>query len=58
MEKETRNQDSHGTPAMTRWVHKHRTLAKWLFKLLIAGVASLLYYLKRQEGDIEKEAKK
>ena len=57
-EKETKNQDIHGTRAMTRWVHRHRTLAKWLFKLLIAGVASLLYYLRRQEKDIEKEVEK
>lgn len=57
-EKETKQQDTHGTPEMTHWVHKHRRLAKWLFKLLIAGVASLLYYLRRQEKDIEKEVEK
>ena len=53
-----KNQDIHGTEATTHWVHKHRRLAMWALKLLTAGITSLLYYLRRQEKEIEHEQKK
>ncbi|OGM95939.1 MAG: hypothetical protein A3B86_01635 [Candidatus Yanofskybacteria bacterium RIFCSPHIGHO2_02_FULL_38_22b] len=57
MEIKEKYQDNHITPTITHWVHHHRRLAKWLFKFLIASVASLLYYLRNQEKVIEKEEK-
>ena len=50
--------DIHGTETTTRWVHKHRTLAKWLARGLVAGATAVSYYLKKQEEKIEKEEKK
>lgn len=51
-------EDIHITKGFTRWVHHHRTLAKWLMKALIAGVTAILYYLNRQEKQIENEEKR
>lgn len=51
-------EDIHITKGFTGWVHHHRKMAKWLFKLLIAAVTSTLFYLKRQEKVIEQEEKK
>ena len=56
-EKETKHEDTHGSPEMTRWVHKHRRAAKWLMKIAVAGAASFLYYLRKQEKQIEEEEK-
>ncbi|MDO8495889.1 MAG: hypothetical protein Q7S43_00340 [bacterium] len=59
MSEETKKQeDIHITKGFTGWVHHHRTLAKWLMKILVAGVASLLYYLRREQKHIEEENKK
>lgn len=58
MKEEAEKKDIHLTKGFTGWVHHHRRMAKWLFKLVIAGVASLLYYLRRQEKVIEQEEKK
>ena len=55
---EAKQEDIHLTKGFTGWVHHHRTLAKWLMKFLVAGIASLLYYLRREEKHIEEESKK
>jgi len=55
---EAKKEDIHGSPIVTRWVHKHRTTAKWVAKGLVAGAAALSYYLKKQEEKIEREEKK
>ena len=57
MKEEDKKRDMHGTEATTRWVHHHRRLATWILKILAAWMASLLYYLKSQEKEIEKEQK-
>jgi len=57
-EKETKHKDTHGIEATTRWIHKHRRAAKWLIKLAVAGAASFLYFLRKQEKQIEEEDKK
>ena len=57
-EKEHKKEDIHGTPETTRWVHKHRRVAKWLVRIMALGVASLSYYLRKQEKQIEEEEKK
>jgi len=51
-------EDIHLTKGFTGWVHHHRTLAKWLMKIIIAGVATLLYYLRREQRHIEEENKR
>lgn len=56
MVKEKEN-DKHGTPATTRWVHKHRALAKLVMRGLAFGATAALYYLKNQEKEIAKEEK-
>ena len=56
-EENKKQEDIHINKGFTGWVHHHRRLAKWLFKLLIAGVVSLLYYLRNQEKVIEQEEK-
>ena len=58
MEEETKKEDVHLNPATTHWVHKHRTAAKWLVRGLALAVGSLSYYLRKQEKEIEDEAKK
>jgi hypothetical protein len=58
MEENKNNPDIHGTKSTTRWVHKHRTLAKWLARGLVAGATAVSYYLKKQEAKIEKEETK
>jgi hypothetical protein len=57
MEQKENHKDTHGSSGMTRWVHRHRRLAKWLLKFLVAGVAAFLYYLRSQEKIIEQESK-
>jgi len=57
MSEHVKNEHKHGTSGMTSWVHHHRRLAKWLVRLLVAGVTTVLYYLKTQEKVIEWEAK-
>ena len=54
---EAKPEDIHLTKGFTGWVHHHRRMAKWFMKFLIAGVASLLYYLRREQGHIEDEEK-
>ena len=56
-QKEIKHLDTHGSAGMTRWVHKHRRMATWIIKLLVASIASFLYYLRKQEREIEKEEK-
>ena len=55
MTQENQEQDTHGTPRITRWVHKHRTLAKWIARGFVLGATSISYYLKRQEKKIVEE---
>lgn len=50
--------DTHGSPAITSWVHRHRRLAKWLVRILISGAVRLLFYLKREQKNIDREIKK
>ena len=57
-EENKNNKDIHGTPATTRWVHKHRTLAKFIMKGLAIGATSALYYLRKQEDKIKEEEKR
>ena len=57
-DQETKKEDVHVNPATTRWVHKHRTAAKWLVRGLALAVGSLSYYLTKQEKQIEEEVKK
>jgi hypothetical protein len=57
-EETKKHEDIHITKGFTGWVHHHRILAKWLMKGLVALVASLLYYLRKEEEHIEKEGKK
>ena len=57
-ESNTKRKDIHGTVGTTRWVHSHRRVAKWLMKIAVAGAASFLYYLRKQEKQIEEEEKK
>ena len=54
---DNKHKDIHGTEATTRWIHHHRRLATWILKLLVAGVASFIYYLRSQEKEIEQEQK-
>lgn len=56
-EESNKKNDTHGTEATTRWVHKHRALAKWLARSLVAGATAISYYLKKQEESIKKEEK-
>jgi hypothetical protein len=58
MSEENKNQDTHGTKMTTKWVHKHRTVAKFFVKSLVVVGAALTYYLKNQEKKIEQEEKK
>lgn len=58
MTEDSKKQDLHGTEATTRWVHKHRTIAKWLAQGLVVGATALSYYLKKQEKKISEEEKK
>ena len=58
MTDDSKQQDIHGTKTTTRWVHKHRTLAKFLVRGLVVTGAALTYYLKNQEKKIEQEEKK
>ena len=52
-----KHEDTHGTEKTTKWVHKHRTAAKWLSKAAVLSVATLLYYLKKQSKKIVEEEK-
>ena len=54
-EHDAKHQDMHGTETTTRWVHKHRTLAKWIARGFVLGATSISYYLKRQEKKIVEE---
>lgn len=53
-----KKEDIHLIQGLTGWVHHHRTLARWLMKILVAGIVSLLYYLRREQKHIEEEEKK
>jgi hypothetical protein len=53
-----KQEDIHINKGFTGWVHHHRVLAKWLLKALVAIVASLLYYLRKEERHIEEETDK
>ncbi len=57
-EENKKQEDIHLNKEVTRWVHHHRRLAKWLGRILIAGMTLLLYYLKNQQKHIEDENKK
>ena len=57
MEEYNKHEDTHGSAGVTHWGHKHRRMATWIIKLLVAGIASFLYYLRKQEREIEKEEK-
>lgn len=52
-----KQEDIHITKGFTNWVHHHRRMAIWLMKIFIAGMTSLLFYLRREERHIEEEAK-
>jgi len=58
MDQKENKKDIHGTESTTRWVHKHRTLARWLSKGLVVGATALTYYLKKQEKKIVEEEQK
>ena len=58
MKEEIEQKDIHGTEATTRWIHKHRKAAKWLMKIAIVGISSVLYYLRKEEKEIEEEKTK
>jgi len=51
-------EDIHLTKGFTGWVHHHRRMARWLMKILVAGIASLLYYLRKEQKHIEEEERK
>ena len=57
-EENKKQEDIHLTKGFTRWVHHHRRLAKWLVKGLAAGVSLLLFYLRKEEKQIEQEGKR
>lgn len=57
-EQNKKPEDIHITKSFTGWVHHHRRMAKWLMKGLVAVIASLLYYLRKEEKHIEEESKK
>ncbi|OGN00329.1 MAG: hypothetical protein A3B91_00255 [Candidatus Yanofskybacteria bacterium RIFCSPHIGHO2_02_FULL_41_29] len=57
-EEAKKQQDIHINKGFTGWVHHHRILARWLMKILVVGVTSLLYYLRREEKHIENEQKR
>jgi hypothetical protein len=49
--------DTHGSPAITRWVHHHRRMARWLLRFLVTGTTALLFYLRSQEKIVDQEIK-
>ncbi|OGM99591.1 MAG: hypothetical protein A2817_01875 [Candidatus Yanofskybacteria bacterium RIFCSPHIGHO2_01_FULL_39_8b] len=57
-EQNKKTEDIHLTKGFTGWVHHHRRLAKWLMKILVTGIASILYYLRKEQKHIEEEEKK
>ena len=54
---EAKSEDMHLTKGFTGWVHHHRILAGWLMKALVMAVASLLYYLRKEQKHIDEENK-